>query len=409
MSVILILLVLCSAILMTSCESEQTIVLNVYNWGEYISDGSEDTLDVNAAFEEYYYKTYGVRLEVNYTTYASNEDLYAKLKSGATGYDVIIPSDYMIQRMINENMLEKLDFSNIPLYDECIGEQYRSLFYDEKNEYSVPYTYGMIGIIYNDKTVNPADVESESWDLMWNEKYKGQILQFNNSRDAFGTAMYKAGIDPNTENMDDWNLALDLLAKQKPIVQSYVMDEIYNKMEKEEAWISAYYAGDYLSMAENNENLSFYYPKDENGNYVTNAFFDAMCVPVGCQNKEAAERYINFMLSEEIAIANAEYIYYASPNKLVYENSEYIEYLGEDMEILYPEDLDFKEMYQEYAYHDLNKDTLQSVNELWEKLKIEDSNVGNGLYISCAVILIGLVAYGIFTYARKLRRQRFYK
>jgi len=271
MSVILILLVLCSAILMTSCESEQTIVLNVYNWGEYISDGSEDTLDVNAAFEEYYYKTYGVRLEVNYTTYASNEDLYAKLKSGATGYDVIIPSDYMIQRMINENMLEKLDFSNIPLYDECIGEQYRSLFYDEKNEYSVPYTYGMIGIIYNDKTVNPADVESESWDLMWNEKYKGQILQFNNSRDAFGTAMYKAGIDPNTENMDDWNLALDLLAKQKPIVQSYVMDEIYNKMEKEEAWISAYYAGDYLSMAENNENLSFYYPKDENGNYIVQA------------------------------------------------------------------------------------------------------------------------------------------
>ncbi len=405
---ILLLTLAISVFSLSSCENEPIIVLNVYNWGEYISDGSEDSLDVNAAFEEYYYETYGVRMQVNYTTYASNEDLYAKLKSGATGYDVIIPSDYMIERMIKEEMLEKLDYSNIPNYEEYIADDFKGLFYDPSEEYTVPYTYGMIGVIYNSNTVDEADVEAESWDLMWNEKYAGQILQFNNSRDAFGTAMYKSGIDPNTTDAADWNRALDLLTEQKPIIQSYVMHEIYNKMEKEEAWISAYYAGDYLSMWENNEALEFYYPKNEDGEYVTNAFIDAMCIPVGCQNKEAAETYINFMLSEEAAIANAEYIYYASPNKIVYENPEYIDYLGEDMELLYPEDLDFKEMYEKYAYRDLDTDTLRNVNSLWEKLKVESSSVGNGIYISCAVILAVLVTYGVFLYVRKLRRRRYY-
>jgi len=409
LTLILMLILVMSALSLSSCENEPIIVLNVYNWGEYISDGSEDSLDVNAAFEEYYYENYGVCMQVNYTTYASNEDLYAKLKSGATGYDIIIPSDYMIQRMIKEGMLEKLDYSNIPLYEECISEDFRGLFYDPDNEYTVPYTYGMIGVIYNSTKVDEADTADESWDLMWNEKYTGQILQFNNSRDAFGTAMYKAGIDPNTTDTEDWNRALELLAEQKPIIQSYVMDEIYNKMEKEEAWISSYYAGDYLAMAENNENLSFYYPKNQDGEYTTNAFFDAMCIPVGCQNKEAAERYINFMLTEEVAVANAEYIYYASPNKLVYENEEYIDYMGEEgIALLYPEDLDFKEMYEKYAYRDLDADTLKNVNSFWEKLKVETATIGNGLYIACAVILAVLIAYAVFVYVRKLRRRRYY-
>ncbi len=390
----------------SSCASEDIIVLNVYNWGEYISDGSEDTLNVNAAFEEYYYDTYGIKMQVNYTTYASNEDLYAKLKSGATGYDIIIPSDYMIQRMISEGMLEKLDFSNIPNY-EYISEDCRGLFYDPNEEYTVPYTYGMIGVIYNTEKVDEAD--TGTWGLMWNEKYAGQILQFNNSRDAFGTAMYRAGIDPNTTDPAEWERALNMLAEQKPIVQSYVMDEIFNKMEGEEASIAAYYVGDYLSMAENNEALSFFYPTDENGNYVTNAFFDAMCIPTGAKNKEAAERYINFMLSEEIAIANAEYIYYASPNRLVYENEEYIDYMGEEgMALLYPEDIEFSTLYESYAYRDLDKDTLAMINSLWEKLKVDSATLGNEIYISCAVIIAALAVYALFIYIRNLKRRRYY-
>lgn len=391
---------------MASCSGTETIVLNVYNWGEYISDGSEDTLDVNAAFEAYYYETYGVILEVNYTTYASNEDLYAKLKSGATGYDIIIPSDYMIQRMISENMLEELNYGNIPNY-KYISDDCRGLFYDPEEKYSVPYTYGMIGIIYNTNRVDEADVGG--WDLLWNTKYSGQILQFNNSRDAFGSAMYYAGIDPNTTDMTKWRSALDLLVTQKILVQSYVMDEVFNKMEGEEAAIAAYYAGDYLSMAENNESLAFYYPTNADGEYVTNAFVDAMCIPKGCQNKEAAERYIDFMLTKEIAIANAEYIYYASPNCLVYEDAEYMDYIGEEgMEILYPEHMDFKKMYSTYAYRNLDTETLRAVNELWEKLKIDSSTLGSGIYVSCAVIIGLLVAWAIFSYVQKLRRRRYY-
>ena len=405
-TVLLLALLLSMAVLFSSCSGTEIIVLNVYNWGEYISDGSEDTLDVNAAFEEYYLHTYGVKLEVNYTTYASNEDLYAKLKSGATGYDIIIPSDYMIQRMISENMLEELNFDNIPNY-QYISDDCRGLFYDPAEKYSVPYTYGMIGIIYNTTRVDEAD--TGGWDLLWNKKYSGQILQFNNSRDAFGSAMYYAGIDPNTTDMGEWERALGMLVEQKLLIQSYVMDEVFNKMEGEEAAIAAYYAGDYLSMVENNENLAFYYPTDSEGNYVTNAFIDAMCIPKGCQNKEAAERYIDFMLSEEIAVANAEYVYYASPNRLVYENEEYVEYIGEEgMAILYPDHLNFKEMYETYAYRNLGTKTLQDVNVLWERLKIDSSTVGNGIYIACAVILALLVAYAAFSYVQKLRHRRYY-
>ena len=401
------LLLLSTVLSFSSCgSSREKVVLNVYNWGEYISDGSEGSLDVNAAFERYYLDTYGVEMTVNYTTYASNEDLYAKLKSGATGYDIIIPSDYMIQRMVKEEMLEKLDYANIPNY-RYISEQCKGLVYDPNEEYTVPYTYGMVGIIYNTERVEEEDIGG--WDLLFNEKYKGQILQFNNSRDAFGTAMYLLGVDVNTEDMTSWQAALDKLVEQKPLVQSYVMDEIYNKMEGEEAAIAAYYAGDYLSMAENNDKLAFYYPVGEDGEYITNIFVDAMCIPKGCGNKLAAERYIDFMLSKEAAIANAEYIYYASPNSLVYEDAEYQDYMGEEgMALLYPEDLDFKEAYDTYAYENLDSEMLQKVNNLWEKLKIESSSLGNGVYIACAILVLLLVGFFVFSYVQKVRRRRYY-
>ncbi len=346
-------------------NSGKTQVLNVYNWGEYISDGSEDSLDTIKAFEEYCLENYGMKVKVNYSTFASNEDMFAKLSSGAVSFDVVIPSDYMIARMRENDMLLPLDYDNIPNY-KYINENFHGLYYDPDDLYTVPYTYGIIGIMYNANVVDEADVGS--WDLLWNEKYKGDILQFNNSRDAFGTAMYKLGIDVNDPNHKNWERALEELKKQYPLVKSYVMDEIYNMMESGEAAIAAYYAGDYFTIMDNqaeNVDLKFYYPEP------TNYFVDAMCIPSCCQNKELAEMFINFMLSPEPAIANAEYIYYACPNSIVYEDEGYIEDMGEEaMEILYPELGNFKELYNKYAYRSLSEDTLHYVTSLWETLKI---------------------------------------
>ena len=343
----------------------QTQTLNVYNWGEYISDGSDDTLDTIAAFEDWYYETYGTKLKVNYTTYASNEDMYAKLSSGAVSFDVVIPSDYMIARMQSEDMLLPLDYGNIPNY-QYIAEDFKGLYYDPDDMYTVPYTYGVIGIIYNANVVDEAD--AHGWELMWNEKYGGNILQFNNSRDAFATAQYRLGLDVNSADRAAWDKALEELKLQSPLVKSYVMDEVYNMMESGEAAVAAYYAGDYFTMLDaqaEDVDLRFYYPEP------TNYFVDAMCVPSCCQNKELAEIFINYMLSPEPAIANAEYIYYASPNSLVYEDEGYLEDLGEEtVAILYPGIENFGELYNACSYRNLDADTLDYVTTLWETLKI---------------------------------------
>ena len=340
-------------------------VLNVYNWGEYISDGSEDSFNTIRGFETWYKENYGSEVEVNYTTFASNEDMYSKIASGAVSYDVIIPSDYMIARMRDEGMLLPLNFDNIPNY-ENIGESFRGLYYDLDNEYTVPYTYSFVGVIWDAERVDEAD--TGDWDLMWNEKYKGDILQFNNSRDAFATAQYRLGLDVNDTNPENWRAALEELKKQQPLVKSYVMDEIYNMMESGEAAVASYYAGDYFTMLDaqaDNVDLRFYVPER------TNYFIDAMCIPSCCQQKELAEAFINYMLEEEPAIANAEYICYGCPNKLVYESEEYAEDMGEEaMEILYPDLDDFADKYNEFAYRNLDTETLGLVNSLWEELKI---------------------------------------
>jgi len=385
-------------LLFGACGERDTVTLNVYNWGEYISDGSEGTLDVNAAFEEYYFETYGKKVEINYTTFASNEDMYAKIRSGATSYDIIIPSDYMIQRMINEGMLEELDLANIPNIVN-ISEDFRGQYYDPDDKYSVPYTYGMVGIIYNTNMVDEAD--AGSWDLLWNEKYSGKILQFNNSRDAFGTAMYYQKIDVNTTDRAEWEVALELLKKQKPLVQGYVMDEVFNKMKGESAAVAPYYAGDYLTMYDSNDALAFYYPEEG-----TNVFVDAMCIPKGSRHKDVAEEYINFMLTEDIAVANAEYIGYASPNILVRENEEYIAYMEDWHEgyadILYP---DLSDLFTAY-YHALDADTQEISNELWEQLKIE-SSVGSSIHVVALTIVIVCAVFLLWKFIVKRYRSQY--
>ena len=358
-----VILTLMVVLIITS--SGRTLTLNVYNWGEYISDGSEGTLDTISAFEQWYEETYGTPVKVNYDTFSSNEDMYAKVSSGAVSYDLVIPSDYMIARMKDEGMLLPLNYNNIPNY-QYIGEDFRGLYYDPDNQYTVPYTYGIVGVIYNANVVDEAD--TGDWDLMWNEKYAGNILTFNNSRDSFGTAMYKLGLDVNTTDHAVWDRAAEELLVQNPILKGRVMDEIYNMMASGEAAVAAYYAGDYFTMVDSQADtvdLQFYYPPR------TNYFVDAMCIPTCCQNQELAEIFINFMLSREAAIANAEYIWYACPNSLVVEDEQYIEDMGEEaMEILYPELESFREAYNAYAYRNLDAETLNYINSLWERIKL---------------------------------------
>ncbi len=363
--------------------------LNIYNWGEYISDGSEGTLDVIANFEEL------TGITVNYSTFASNEDMYAKLKSGAVSYDIVIPSDYMIAQLIAENLVRPLNFDNIPNFAN-INADYRNLYYDPDNLYSVPYSYGMVGLIYNTELLG--DISPDSWSIMWDEQYSGRILTFNNPRDGFAIAQFLLGQDVNTQNPEDWQKAYEKLLEQKPLIQSYVMDEIFNKMENGEAAIAPYYAGDFLTMYDNNPNLAFVYPKEG-----TNVFVDALCIPQNATNVGAAEMFINYMLDADIATANAEYICYASPNDAVRNNEDYDLY-GDP--ILYPEEGTVKAEY----FHNLPKATKDLYNGLWSDLKIENSGSGDiAVYMICGVLLAGGAAWAIWRAVVKYKRAKAYR
>ncbi len=323
--------------------------LNVYNWGEYISDGGEGSMNVVKEFE----KLTGIK--VNYSTYDSNESMYSLIKYGGVSYDILIPSDYMIERMINEDMLQKIDMSKLSNYD-LIDEKYKKLYFDPNEEYSVPYSVGMVGLIYNTALV---DEEPDSWSIMWDERYKDDVLTFNNPRDTFAIAQFLLGININTSDKSEWDKAADKLKEQKNVLQAYVMDEVYNKMESGSAAIAPYYAGDYLSMLDNNEDLAFVYPKEG-----VNIFVDSACIPKNANNVEAAMLFLNFLMEPDVALANAEYIYYASPNKSVTSNPEY-SLLGD--EILYPSEENMPKC--EY-FHDMDTDTRAYFDKLWQDIKL---------------------------------------
>ena len=214
------------------------LTLNVYNWGLYISDGSDDSVNVISAFEDL------TGIKVNYTTFDSNESLYAKMKSGGASYDVIVPSDYMVGKMIAENMLAELDYDNIPNMAN-IGENYLGWSYDPDNTYSVPYTWGTTGIIYNTTMVEEPPT---SWADLWDVEYAGNVLMFNNSRDAYAIAAKKMGLSLNPSSVEEVDDVMKELQAQKSVVQAYVMDEIFDKMEGGEAAMAPYYAGDALTM-----------------------------------------------------------------------------------------------------------------------------------------------------------------
>lgn len=356
------------------------ISINVYNWGEYISTGAEEgTLDVNSEFT----KLTGIK--VNYTNYATNEELYAKLKGGGASYDVIIPSDYMISKMIKENLVQKLDMDNIPNF-QYIMDNFRGLAYDPQDEYSVPYTWGTVGIIY-DSTMIDIPEEEIDWDLLWNKDYADQILMFDNPRDAFAIAETMLGYSINTENPDELKAAADKLTEQKGIVQGYVMDEIFDKMGAGDALIAPYYAGDALTILEENEDLNFVVPKSG-----TNLFIDAMCIPTCAKQKEAAEMYINFMCEPDIAYANIDYICYSTPHSAAFDM------LDDEVKndpVSYPDDEFIAN--NTTVFVNLSDDASRVMQNLWTEMKsAEDENINTLLVplflVACiAVIIIVLI------------------
>lgn len=384
-SLLLTAVLLVSLLPVSAFAAEETVTINVYNWGQYIADGTDDSLDVIDAFEEAY-----PNIKVNYMTFDSNESMYTKLKAGGSTFDVIVPSDYMVQKLADEGMLEEIDFSNIPNY-AYIDDSFKNLAYDPENLYSVPYTWGYVGLIYNTQYVDPADVGS--WDLLWNEKYAGKILMFDNPRDAFAIAEARLGYSLNTEDPTLLTLCANLLREQKPLVQAYVMDQIFDKMQRGEAWIAPYYAGDYLTMVEENPDLAFCAPEEG-----FNLFVDALCIPKGAEHKEAAETFINFLLEPEITAQNLEYLGYSAASSAAKELMD--EELAENP-VAYPDE---ETLARGSAFQSLSQQGSQQMDSLW--LTVKTADTATTVYLIMTIAAIGLVVFlWIFFKVRKRNRK----
>ena len=359
----------------------RNVTLNVYNWGEYISNGSDDSEDVVSDFE----KLTGIK--VNYTTFDSNESLYAKLKSGAANYDVIIPSDYMVAKMIAEGMLKPLNYDNIPNFQK-IDAEYRNADYDPENAYTVPYMLCTTGIIYNTTMVEKAPT---CWADLWDEQYAGNILMFNNSRDAYAIAAFKAGKSINPTSTEEVDEVVEELKAQKPLVQAYVMDEIFDKMIGGEAAIGVYYSGDAITMIDDNPDLAWVFP--EEGSVLS---VDSMCIPATSEKQKAAEMFINFMCEVDIGKANAEYIGYTTPMQAVWE------VLDEDLkysEIAFPsEEIEAKEK----VFTALSDEVNSELDVKWSEMKSYDES-GSGIVF--LMLLLAMVALACFNIWRKLRKK----
>ncbi len=289
---LLAIIALCMTFALASCDNSQEII-TVYNWGDYIA---EDTIE---KFEE----ETGIR--VVYEMFETNEDMYTKLKNTNNNYDVLVPSDYMIERLIDEDMLAEIDFANVPNY-ECIDGEFKNLSYDPDNKYSVPYTWGTVGILYNKTMVNG---EITSWGSLWDEQYKNSIIMMNSQRDAIGITLKYLGYSLNESGEEPLAKAKDKLIAQSPLVLNYVVDEVKDKMIGGEAALALVWAGDAVYCKSENPDLEYVIPKEG-----SNIFFDAMCIPKNAKNKSGAEKFIDFMCRPDIAASNALYIGYSSPS-----------------------------------------------------------------------------------------------
>lgn len=349
------------ASLLTGCvpKSENRQELKIFNWGEYISDGTDGSLDVLDEFE----KETGIHVTA-YDTYDSNEQMYAKIKSGSADYDLVFPSDYMISRMIAEDMVEPIDFENIPNLS-YVSEEYcgQNRGYDPTGEYSVPYTWGTVGIIYNRPLVEKltgqkAEDVITGWDAFWKPEFKDSMYMFINARDSFAIAEKRLGISLNETDPGLLQQAAELLKEQKPMVQAYVMDEMFDKMENGEAALSPAYAGDILTMMEENSDLDYCFPKEG-----TNLFVDAACIVKGAKNKENAEKFINFINRPDIALANCSFIHYSTPNMGAY---DMLEQSVKESQVAYPKEDRLSEC---ETFVQLPSDTVALMEEMWLKIR----------------------------------------
>lgn len=347
--------------------------INVYSWGEFISGGAEGTVNVNNKFTE------ETGIKVNYKTFQNNEELFAKISGGSADYDVIIPSDYMISRLIEKDMLAKIDFQNIPNY-RFILPQFKNLSFDPKNEYSVPYMWGVIGIFYNKNEVT----EKVNWDILWNEKYKNKILMFDNARDAFAISLLRMGESINTLDKNIWRKAADELIIQKSLVQAYVMDQIFDKMDNAEAVLAPYYAGDAAAMVRNNSNIGFVIPEEG-----TNRFVDSMCIPKNSKNKKLAEEYINFMCRTDIALANVKKTGYSTPHSEAY---KYLDDETKNSPIFYPDENIIK---NSQIFINLPDDINKQIDELWVEVK-SGGTTENPWFLFVFLISFGIIYLAIF-------------
>lgn len=328
--------------ILTSCGKNKN-ALNVYNWGDYIDK------EVIKQFENEYH------IKVNYETFATNEDMYVKLKKGGSNYDVVVPSDYMITKMIKEGMLDKIDMKNISNY-KYIPEKFKNLRFDPKNEYSVPYMWGTVGIIYNTKIIKE---KIDSWNDLWNPKYKDQILMVDSQRDAIAVALKKLGYSINTRDRSQLKKAEQELMKQKDLVRAYVGDEVKDLMVEEEGAIAVVWSGDAITMMNNNPNLKYVIPKEG-----SNLWFDNMVIPKSSTHKKEAELFINFITRPDISFKNVEYIGYSTPN-------------AKTMEMLDPEIKNNKAAYPEddkinkcEVFIDLG-DFIKDYDRAWTEIKVK--------------------------------------
>ncbi len=283
---------------LTGCGKEQP-VLYVYNWGDYIDE---------SILEEFEKET---GIKVVYDTFSTNEDMYVKIKSGGSNYDVIFPSDYMVTRMINEGMLLEIDLEKIPNHVH-IDPKLMGADYDPKNEYTLPYMWGTLGILYNTTMVEEGEVES--WDVLWDAKYAKNILMLDSQRDSIGAALLKLGYSINTKDPRELAEAAELLKQQKPLVLAYVVDEGKDKMVAGEAALALTWSGEAMYAIAENPDLSYAIPKEG-----TNLWFDVMAIPKGAKNVEAAHKFMDFLNRPEIALRNAEYTGYSTPNLAAWE------------------------------------------------------------------------------------------
>lgn len=342
LSVILSLTV--SSLVGCSSGKKSEEVLNIYNVGDYIDESLLDKF------------TEETGIEIVYETYDTNEAMYQKIKSGSSNYDLVFPSDYMAEKMINENMLQPLDYNNIPNIKN-INPNFKNPSYDKEDKYTVPYMWGTFGILYNKNLVKePVD----TWEIMWNAKYEGQIQMLDSVRDTFGIALKKLGYSLNSTNPEEIKKAEEELKKQKPLLQAYVNDDGKDRLLSEEASMGIVYSGDALTLIKENKNLAYAIPKEG-----TNKWVDVMAIPTTAENKLEAEKFINFMLEPENAKVNIDYIGYSTPNleafKLLDEETK-------NSEIAYPSDEVLKNT---EVFINLDDNSLKLYDDAWTRVKSE--------------------------------------